>query len=343
MPWNYLKERKAKVTRQIKNPEKIFMAYGCSEPLTVIGSFDADISDVKLDISINKAIQPVCQPYRRVPIPLETKINNKIDDLVKMDIIEPVNESPSWVSPMVPILKGEGEIRICVDMRCANKAILRENHPLPTMDQLSPKLRKAKVFTKLDIKDVFHQVEIKEDCRYITTFITSKGLFRYKRLMFGISCAPEHFQKILERILLPCEGVINFIDDIIVFGSNEEEHNVRLRCVLEVLKANNVLLNDKKCIFNTRQIQFLGHELSPEGIKPLNTYVKVIETFREPTTIEEIQSFLGLVNFVSKWIPNLGTSTEPIRKLLRLKLTKSANITTLWKREQRDAFDTSRA
>lgn len=98
-------------------------------------------------------------------------------------------------------------------MRCANKAIMRENHPLPTMTQFLPKLIKLCIFSKLDIKDAFHQVEIKEDCRDITTFKISKGLFRYKRLMFGISGAPEHFQKIMERMLLPCKGVVNFIDE----------------------------------------------------------------------------------------------------------------------------------
>ncbi|XP_049874146.1 uncharacterized protein K02A2.6-like isoform X1 [Pectinophora gossypiella] len=294
--------------------------------------------DIQLDIAIDKSVTPICQPYRRVPIPLESKINSKIDELVKRDIIEPVNKATTWVSPLVPILKKDGDVRLCVDMRCANKAIMRENHPLPTMTQLLPKLKKARIFSKLDIREAFHQVEISEDCRDITTFITSKGLFRYKRLMFGISCAPEHFQKILERMLLPCEGVINFIDDIVVFGSNEEEHNARLENVLQVLKHNNVQLNEKKCIFNRSKIDFLGHELSSEGIKPLDKYIKSIASFREPQNVEEIQSFLGLVNYIGKWIPNLATVTEPIREILRQKLPKHADITKFWKKEQALAF-----
>lgn len=146
------------------------------------------------------------------------------------------------------------------------------------MTQLLPKLRKARFFSKIDIKDAFHQVENAEDCPVITTFITSKGLFRYKRLMFGISCAPAHFQKTVERMLLPCEGVINFIDDIVVFGSNETEHNARLHNVLQILNQNNVLLNEKKCIFNHQKIEFLGHELSSDGIKPLDKYINIITT-----------------------------------------------------------------
>lgn len=295
--------------------------------------------DIQLEITIDKTVPPVCQPYRRVPIPLESKINKKIDELVKLDIIEPVNKPSSWVSPMVPVLKPDDDIRICLDMRAANKAIIRENHPLPTMEQLIPKFGKATVFSKLDVKNAFHQVELEENSREITTFITSKGLYRYKRLMFGISCAPEHFQKIMEKILISCEGVVNFIDDIVVFGCDENEHDARLKHVLKVLKDNNVLLNENKCIFKAKTIQFLGHELSSSGIKPLDKYIKAIETFRAPETIEEIQSFLGLVNFVGKWIPNLATLTEPIRKLLRQKLSKNANITEFWQNEQIRAFE----
>lgn len=91
--------------------------------------------DVKVDIPIDKSVRPICQPYRRVPIPLESKINAKIQDLIKSEIIEPVNIPPSWVSPMVPILKSDGDVRICIDMRRANKANIRENHPLPTIEQ----------------------------------------------------------------------------------------------------------------------------------------------------------------------------------------------------------------
>lgn len=224
-------------------------------------------------------------------------------------------------------------------MRQANRAIIREKHPLPTMEQLIPKFRDAKVFSKLDLKNSFHQLELSEDSRHITTFISSQGLFQYKRLMFGISCAPEVFQKNLERVLLPCEGVVNFIDDIVVFGCSEAEHEMRLKQVLQVLKDNNILLNDSKCCYGVKQIEFLGHQLSAEGIKPLDKYVKTIESFREPTVIEEVQSFLGLVNYVGKWIPNLATWTEPLRELLKLKLGKGADITSYWQNRQKEAFN----
>ena len=165
--------------------------------------------DVVLTILIDKSIKPACQPYRRISTPLESKINEKIQELIKMDIIEPVNRPSSWVSPMVLTLnKSDGGVGICIEMRRANKAIIRENHPVPTMDQLITKFRKALLFSKLNIKLAFQQIELSEESRHITTFITNTRLYRYKRLMFGISCAPECFQTILERILLPAEGVL---------------------------------------------------------------------------------------------------------------------------------------
>ncbi|KAG7302949.1 hypothetical protein JYU34_012943 [Plutella xylostella] len=289
---------------------------------------------VQIHIPIDTSVKPVSQPCRRVPIPLEAKINKKIQELIDTDITEPVDGPSDWISPLVPVLKGDGDVRICVDMRRANLAIIREKYPLPTMEQLLPKFRNAKVFSKLDLKNSFHQLELSQDSRYITTFICSHGLYRYKRLMFGISCAPECFQKNLERLLLHCEGVVNFIDDIVVFGSNEAEHETRLSKTLQVLHDNDVLLNDDKCVLRAKKIEFLGHQLTCDGVKPLDKYVKTIESFREPVVIEEVQSFLGLVNYVGKWIPNLATWTEPLRELLRLKLSKGADITSYWKNSQ---------
>lgn len=276
---------------------------------------------------------------RRIPIPLEAKIDAKIEELLKRDIIEEVKGSSRWVSPIVPALKDNGEMRLCVDMRRANKAIVRENHPLPTMDKLLPKVRDAKYFTKLDIKDAFHQIEIHPDSRHITTFITHRGLFRFKRLMFGISCAPEIFQKTLERMLLGCEGVINYIDDILVFGKDLEQHDKRLDKVMTILKNNNVVLKEEKCIFRNKTVNFLGHVLSENGVRPLPKYVSTIQQFRPPTTVGELQSFLGLVNFVSKWIPDLATQTDPLRELLRSHKGDGANISNLWGSDQQKAFD----
>lgn len=151
--------------------------------------------------------------------------------------------------------------------------------------------------------------------------------------MFGINCAPEIFQKIMEQILNGCNGCFVYIDDIIIFGSTKEIHDEHLKKVLHRLKEFNVALNKEKCSFALSEIRFLGHNLSAAGIKPTNDKIIAIKQFREPNTAEEVRSFLGLVNFVGKFIPNLATVTEPLRKL-----TRQSN-TFEWTEIQQKAFD----
>lgn len=143
---------------------------------------------VKLAIDTN--VTPVQQPVRRIPVALEEKVILKLEDGVKADIIEPVAGPSRWISPIVLAFKENGDIRMCIDMRRANRAILRENYPLPTFESFMTKLKGAKYFTRLDLKNAYHQIELHEDSREITTFITPRGLFRYKRLLFGVNSAP---------------------------------------------------------------------------------------------------------------------------------------------------------
>lgn len=290
--------------------------------------------EVLVDISINKDVRPVIQPYRHIPIPLEVKVNKKLEELVHQDIIEKVDGHSPWISAMVPIQKKDGDVRICIDMRQANNAINREHYPLPTIENILPHLGEAKIFSRLDIKNAFHQVEISERSRYITTFITKHGLYRYKRLSFGICCAPEIFQKILEGILRECVGCINYIDDIIVFGKTQMEHDQNLDMVKKTLLLNNVQLNEDKCLYGLQSIEFLGYELSNLGVKPSKEKIESVQQFREPKSSDEVQSFLGLVNFVGcRFIPHLATTTEPLRKLLR------KGCTFIWTEEHRKSFN----
>lgn len=168
--------------------------------------------------------------------------------------------------------------------------------------------------------------------REITTFITRRGLFRYTRLMFGINCAPELFQKSMEQILSGCNGCIIYIDDVIVFGSDCKEHDLRLEKVRRRLLERNVALNEGKCIYGVTEISFLGHVLSVNGIKPGEDKLESIRKFRAPKTSEEIRSFLGLVNYVGKFIPDLATLTFPLRQLTVM------GQKFVWAREQQLAF-----
>lgn len=283
---------------------------------------------LKAKIIMNRSVAPVIQKLQRLPLAVLPKVERKLEELLARGVIEKVDEPSQWVSPMVVVLKDSGEIRLCLDMRRVNEAVKRETHPLPTLEDMRTKLRGAKYFTRLDLKDAFHQLELDEESKKVTTFITHRGMFRYTRLLFGLSCAPEIFQKMLEMILSGCENVINFIDDIIVYGSTLEEHDRCLTKVLQTLKRYDVLLNSEKCAFRLQEIDFLGHQFSADGMKPANDKLSSIMSYRAPQTKAEVRSFLGLVGYIGQFIPNLATLTFPLREVSKkdamFKWTESA-------------------
>lgn len=233
------------------------------------------------------------------------------------DVIERVEGSPEWISPMVVVPKGKDDVRICINMKHPNKAIQREHYPLPIIDTFLNKLRGSKFYSRLDITSAYHHVELHPESRGVTTFMTSKGLMQFKRLMFGITCAPEIFQRIMTEMLADVDGVIVYIDDIVVSGRTKEEHDKRLEQVLAVLKRNHAMLNQSKCVIGVTELDILGFKVSECGISPSDEKIAAVKNFRLPSSKEEVRSFLGLVNFVGQFIPNLSTRTEPLRKLIR--------------------------
>lgn len=204
---------------------------------------------------------------------------------------------------------------------------------MPTMEEFLPYIGGATIFSKIDVRQAFHQVLLSSSSREITTFITKIGLFRYKRLLFEISCAPEIFQKTMEQLLSGCGGCCIFMDDILVYGATTKQHDMNTTGILNRLKENNVTLNDKKCVYGVKSLTFLGHELSGNEIRPTDDKVDSIKRFRAPQTVEEVRSFLGLVNYVAKFISDLATTAEPLRQLTR------SGTPLEWKEQQQHAFD----
>nr|DAA65000.1 TPA_exp: gag-pol protein [Drosophila ananassae] len=287
---------------------------------------------IEVKLSIDDTVRPVQQPLRRIPVALEDRVMEKLNEALSRDIIEPVTAPSSWISPIVLAFKENGDIRVCVDMRQANRAILRENYPLPTFDSFMTRLKKAKFFARLDLKDAYHQLALDKASREITTFITPEGLFRYKRLMFGVNSAPEIFQRLLEQMLSKVPNALNFIDDIIIFGATKSETDNTVKQVCQIFQENNVLLNKDKCVWNTDKLKFLGHILSAKGIEVDPEKIDTIRSFRAPKNKEKTRSFLGLVTYVGKFIPDLAHHTDTLRKLL-----KTENKFT-WGEAERMAF-----
>ena len=212
----------------------------------------------ELKLHIDESVKPVAQHVRRIPFGLREKVDAKLDELLELDIIEEVPEGPSgWISPLVVVPKSDGDVRVCVDMRRANEAIVRERHPIPTVEELLHDLNGSTVFSKIDLKWGFHQILLSEESRHITTFATHRGLYRYKRLMFGVTSAPEKYQQIIRDVLRGCAGVANIADDLIVRGCDVEEHDKRLFAVLDRLSEVGLTVNGDKCEFRLSRLRSL--------------------------------------------------------------------------------------
>ena len=270
------------------------------------------VTDYQVQIHVNSE-----QHTRRVPFSLREKVERKLRELEQMDIIEKVQGQTPWVSPIVVVTKPSREICLCVDMRKANDAVIRERHPIPTVDEVLQDMSQSNVFSKLDLKWGYHQLELSEESRGITTFTTHAGLYRYKRLMFGITSAPEIYQHAIRQALHGCQGVRNISDDIILHAKDDQKHDERLEKLLKRLQERGLTLNLEKRKFKMPQLESMGYLLSTRGIRPTESKVEAVVNAREPKTVAEVRSLMRLVNFSAKFIPNLATLVEPLRRLTR--------------------------
>ena len=274
------------------------------------------LRDVQVTIHTDPEVRPIAQPLRRTPYQLRQKVDRKIQELLKMDIIEPVEGPTPWVNPVVIVPKGD-DIRLCIDMRRANEAIVRERHPIPTTDDVLHNMNGSKMFSKLDLKMGYHQLELHPDSRSITTFVTHAGLYRYKRLSFGVKSAAEQYQYAIQTAIAGIEGVENISDDIIVHASDEKTHDERLHRTMKRLQDCNLTLNANKCQYRMNRLTFMGIVLSEKGIGPTEERVKAVVQAREPETQSEVRSFLGLANFSARFLPNFASVAEPLRRLTK--------------------------
>ena len=221
----------------------------------------------QLEIHVDENVQPVAQPVRRIPFSRGAKVTEKLEELLKLDVIEKVKGPTSWVNPLVVVEKPNGDIRICLDMRQANQVIVREKQPVPTVEETLQKVSYAKVFSKLDLNMAFHQIELDPDSRDITAFAAPDGLYRYKRLLFGVNMATEKFQQIVWQVIKGCPGAYNLHDDLRVVGTDDKEHDENLDRVMRKLEESGLTLNYYKCEIGVSSMVYMGDVLSGEGLK----------------------------------------------------------------------------
>ncbi|XP_062558173.1 uncharacterized protein K02A2.6-like [Armigeres subalbatus] len=290
------------------------------------------VPGVKVRFSIDHTIPPVRNAYYNIPAAYREEARRRLKQMETRGIIERVNTAPLWISGMSAVPKGKTDFRLVVNMRAPNKAIKREYFRLPLIDEMKVKLHGARFFSKLDLSDAFYHLELSEESRELTTFLSENGMYRFTRLMFGVNCAPEVFQREMTRILKDVENKIIYIDDILLFADTLEHLRTTVAHVLKTLRSNNLTLNTSKCEFDCSRLSFLGHEVSEEGFNIEASKVKDIRSFRHPTTSSELRSFLGLASFVSPYIKNFAEITAPLWSV-------STALKWSWGDEQKNAFE----
>ncbi len=243
---------------------------------------------------------------RHLPFAIRDAVSTDLDRLLKVGVIERIDFSP-WVSQIVVVQKKTGGIRMCVDLRGPNKAVIVDSYPLPHMEEMLTLLQGAIVFSTIDLESAYHQVPLHEDSRDLTAFITHKGLFRFCRVLYSLASAPSAFQKMMVIILKGLQNVANYLDDIIVWGRSQQEHDQALQNVLQCLKEAGLMLNKSKCQFSKQSFKFLGHLVMAQGIQPDQEHLSAIINAPAPSDAVQLRSLLGLLSWYNKLIPNFAS------------------------------------
>ena len=218
-----------------------------------------------------------------------------------LGVISKIDQPTPWCAGMVVVPKKSGEVRICVDLKPLNSSVLREVHPLTAVDETVAQLSGAAVFSKLDANSGFWQIPSAATSGHLTTFITPFGWYCFNKLPFGITSAPEYFQKKMSLIVDGLQGVLCLIDDILIFSRDKAEYDERLWAALNKIQNAEVTLNAEKCEFWCDQVTFLGHVISKNGVAPDLAKTAAIKEMEALTNITELRRFMGIVNQLGKF------------------------------------------
>lgn len=276
-----------------------------------------EIKNFEYKICVDKSVSGYIEPCRKIPFKLQDKVKAELDSMEQQNVITKVTCPTEWVNAFVLVKKPDNSVRICLDPRKLNKALKREHYKIPAFEEIISKFNGAKVFSVLDAAKGFFQIKLSTESSYLTTFNTPYGRYRYLRMPFGICTAPEVFQRVFYNVFQGLEGIGLYIDDLIVWGKDFEEHNDRLKKVLERAEQFNVKFNQNKCKFGLNEVNYVGHILTGDGIKPDRKKISAILDMSSPKNTKELERFLGMATYVSKFIPNFSQISNPLRLLLK--------------------------
>ena len=299
--------------QEVKSLDALLKKHG-----NIFSSKLQELKGTKARIVLKKDAESKFYKPRPVPYALRDQVATELQKLESNGVVTRVTHS-DWASPIVVVPKTNGSVRICGDFKVTiNYQMKVDQYPLQIhVQDILSNLSNGKKFTKLDMTKAYHQMALEEDSKPYVTINTHCGLFRYNRLPYGVASGPAIFQKYMEEILTGIPGVQVFIDDIQITGKDDKDHLDNLGRVFQRLEENRVSLNKDKCLFMKDQIDYLGHTIDSKGIRPQDDKVKAVLNVPQPQDIKELRSFLGGVQYYSKFLPNLSDMLKPLNDLLK--------------------------
>ena len=250
-----------------------------------------------------------------MPFALRHKLKAELERLVSLNVTEKVDHPTDWVNSIVLVDKGDGSIRVCLDPKDLNKAIKREFTQLPTPEEMSM-MAGATRFCKIDASSGYWQIALDEESSNLLAFNTPFGRYKFKRLPFGVNCAPEMIDKCIAEITDGLPGCAHIQDDMLVWGKDKEDHDQDFRAVMDKIQKSGLILNKYKCAFGLNQLKYCGHIFSDKGVKADPSKIEAITDMPTPESPVDLRRFLGMVQYLAKFVPNLASNSSALRQLL---------------------------
>lgn len=285
--------------------------------------FNDPVESVPGDVRfvLDSSVSPVqCAPHN-VPVALKARVKEQLDKYMRDGHITTITEPTPWISNMVVIAKPD-KVRICIDPKHLNQALQRSHYHMPTLEDILYKLPKARLFTLVDVRDAFLHCKLDDESSFMTTFWTPWGRMRWCKLPFGVSVAPEIYQRKQHELLMGLRGIEPIADDILVVGCGDSDleaeldHDKNLRALMERCRAVKLRLSEKKLQFKLKAVHFHGHILSAEGLRIDPEKTKAVLAMTTPQDVKAVQRFIGFVTYLAKFLPRLSDVCEPLRRLL---------------------------
>ena len=278
------------------------------------------VKGYKAHVKLIPGSQPMFCKARKIPLPLQDRVKEKLETMVRQGILEPVQSGGvTNASPVVWQRKKNGALRLCVDLKVhINGKVMDEDYPIPDMETIFHNLHRASYFGKIDLSDAYYRIELDEDAKEICTINTSQGLFKMCRLPRGLKNSSSIFQNCIESTFKGIKGVVIFQDDVLVYGTTKDQYEKRMLAVKSRLREKIFTINEKKS--NSKpvsSVSFLGYSVSKEGIAPDPKHVEKIKNAKPPSNMKQLESFVGLANFYGRMIPDFATKVLPLNEMKR--------------------------